>query len=68
MTETSDRTVAWRISSYSQGGGGNCVEAGPFLDGSGRIAVRDSTRPAADMFVATAPAWRMFAAWAARVG
>lgn len=58
--------VAWHISTYSDGAGANCVEAGPILDASDRIAVRDSTRPAAGMFVAAAPTWRAFADWAAR--
>ncbi|QVQ52004.1 DUF397 domain-containing protein [Spiractinospora alimapuensis] len=36
--------VAWHISSYSANGGGQCVEAGRMLDGSGQVAVRDSQR------------------------
>ncbi|MEU6794990.1 DUF397 domain-containing protein [Nonomuraea wenchangensis] len=34
--------IAWHISSFSADGGGNCVEAGPLQDGSGRVAVRHS--------------------------
>lgn len=34
--------VAWHVSSRSANGGGNCVEAGPLLDGSRRFAVRDT--------------------------
>ncbi|MEV0823779.1 DUF397 domain-containing protein [Nonomuraea rubra] len=34
--------TAWHISSFSADGGGNCVEAGPLQDGSGRVAVRHS--------------------------
>ncbi len=34
--------VAWHVSTRSGNGGGNCVEAGPMLDGSRRYAVRDS--------------------------
>ncbi len=34
--------VAWHISTRSDAGSGNCVEAGPILDGSGRVAVRHS--------------------------
>lgn len=34
--------VDWRISSRSESGGGSCVEAGPFNDGTGRVAVRHS--------------------------
>ncbi len=37
--------VAWRISSYSDNGGGSCVEAGALPDGTGRIAVRHSHHP-----------------------
>jgi hypothetical protein len=42
--------VAWHISTRSNSNGGSCVEAGPVLDGSGRVAVRDSKdRPAATL-------------------
>ncbi|WP_435105896.1 DUF397 domain-containing protein [Nocardiopsis synnemataformans] len=34
--------VAWHISTYSAEGSGQCVEAGPFTDGSAAYAVRDS--------------------------
>jgi hypothetical protein len=34
--------VEWRISSRSESGGGSCVEAGPLIDGTGRVAVRHS--------------------------
>ncbi len=34
--------VTWHISSYSNSNGGNCVEAGALVDGSGRVAVRHS--------------------------
>lgn len=34
--------VAWHISTRSDNGGPNCVEAGPLSDGSGRVAVRHS--------------------------
>lgn len=34
--------VAWHVSTRSGNGDGNCVEAGPVLDGSARVAVRDS--------------------------
>ncbi|WP_084261607.1 DUF397 domain-containing protein, partial [Micromonospora rifamycinica] len=34
--------VAWHISTKSDSNGGSCVEAGPLLDGSGRVAVRHS--------------------------
>ncbi|WP_116245091.1 DUF397 domain-containing protein [Nocardiopsis sp. FIRDI 009] len=34
--------VAWHISTYSAETSGQCVEAGPFTDGSAAFAVRDS--------------------------
>lgn len=34
--------AAWRVSSRSSSGSGNCVEAGPYVDGSRRVAVRNS--------------------------
>lgn len=43
MPASPDLPVAWRISSFSaNGGGGNCVEAGPLTDSTGRVAVRHS--------------------------
>jgi hypothetical protein len=48
----------WRKSSYSDGDGGNCVEA---ASGNGVISVRDSAdRGGATMSVPTA-AWKRFA-------
>ncbi|WP_199044499.1 DUF397 domain-containing protein, partial [Glycomyces salinus] len=37
--------IRWKISSRSTNNGGNCVEAGPLADGSGRVAVRHSHHP-----------------------
>lgn len=37
--------VTWHISSYSENGGGSCVEAGPLADGSARVAMRHSHYP-----------------------
>ncbi|MEV6983905.1 DUF397 domain-containing protein [Sphaerisporangium sp. NPDC051017] len=55
--------VAWHISSFSaDGGGGDCVEAGPVLDGSGRIAVRHSRHPDGPMIVYTPAEWEAFTA------
>jgi hypothetical protein len=54
--------VAWRISSYSTQGGGNCVEAGPIDDGSERVAVRHSRRPDAEVIVYTRAEWEAFTA------
>lgn len=52
--------VAWHISSKSDGGSGNCVEAGPILDGSGRVAVRHSHHPDGDVLVYEGPVWISF--------
>ncbi|MER5649205.1 DUF397 domain-containing protein [Streptosporangium sp. NPDC002524] len=52
--------VAWRISTKSADGGGQCVEAGPLADGSGRVAVRHSRRPDADVIVYTRAEWEAF--------
>lgn len=56
--------VAWRISSRSDGSGGNCVEAGPFADGSGRVAVRHSHHPGGPVIVYTRAEWATFLAGA----
>ncbi|MET8091739.1 DUF397 domain-containing protein [Micromonospora sp. NPDC005220] len=52
--------VAWHISSRSDSNGGSCVEAGPALDGSGRVAVRDSKDRAAATLVYPAGGWMAF--------
>ncbi|MEU0520683.1 DUF397 domain-containing protein [Streptosporangium sp. NPDC006007] len=52
--------VAWRISTRSENGGGSCVEAGPFADGSGRVAVRHSRRPGGEVIVYTRAEWEAF--------
>ena len=56
--------VAWHISSWSSSTGGNCVEAGPLLDGSGRVAVRHSRHPDAEVIVYTRAEWDAFLAGA----
>lgn len=42
MTHNADNLhrIAWHVSSYSNGGGINCVEAGAYTDRTGRVAVR----------------------------
>jgi hypothetical protein len=35
--------VRWHISTRSSSGGGNCVEAGPLNDGTGRVALPPKT-------------------------
>jgi hypothetical protein len=56
--------VAWHISTKSDNYGGSCVEAGPLLDGSGRIAVRHSKAPDAAVIVYTRAEWDAFLAGA----
>ncbi|MEV7013119.1 DUF397 domain-containing protein [Streptosporangium sp. NPDC051022] len=52
--------VAWHISTKSDNGGGSCVEAGPLGDGSGRVAVRHSRRPDAEVIVYSRAEWVAF--------
>lgn len=56
--------VAWHISTRSDSAGGSCVEAGPVLDGSGRVAVRHSRAPDAAVIVYTRAEWDAFLAGA----
>jgi hypothetical protein len=56
--------IGWRISSRSTNNGGNCVEAGPLADGSGRVAVRHSHHPDAAVIVYTRAEWDAFLAGA----
>lgn len=56
--------VAWHISTRSNSNGGSCVEAGPLLDGSGRVAVRHSKAPDAAVIVYTREEWDAFLAGA----
>lgn len=66
MTGTANNTVsvAWRTSTRSGSGGGNCVEVGPVLDGSGRVAVRHSKDPGGQVIVYTRAEWEAFIAGA----
>lgn len=52
--------VAWHISTRSPDGGGQCVEAGPLADGSGRVAVRHSHHPDGMVIVYTRAEWEAF--------
>ncbi|TDC32649.1 DUF397 domain-containing protein [Micromonospora sp. KC213] len=52
--------VAWRISTKSDAGSGNCVEAGPVLDDTGRVAVRDSKDRDGTVLLFTVPGWKSF--------
>lgn len=63
VTDEDLAQVAWRISSRSDAAGGSCVEAGPFGDGSGRMAVRHSHhRTDGPVIVYTRPEWDAFVA------
>lgn len=59
MRLTPDPTViAWRKSSYSDGGDGNCIEVGDDLPDT--IPVRDSKNPAGPILLFPAAAWSAF--------
>ncbi len=60
----SEVKAAWHISSKSDFGGNNCVEAGPLVDGSGQIAVRHSKNPNGPVIVYTRAEWDAFLAGA----
>jgi hypothetical protein len=49
----------WRKSSYSSGGGGQCVET---ASGNGTILVRDTTNRDGGTLAFTAGAWQVFIA------
>jgi hypothetical protein len=55
-----DHQISWRTSSASANAGGQCVEAGPVNDGSGRVAVRHSKNPDGPMIVYTRGEWVAF--------
>ncbi|WP_030891699.1 DUF397 domain-containing protein [Streptomyces sp. NRRL S-1868] len=54
-------SVAWRKSSYSGQGGGNCLEVGDGFAGPA-VPVRDSKRPEGPALLIPAGAWRAFTA------
>jgi Domain of unknown function (DUF397) len=53
-------SVDWHISTRSNSNGGECVEAGPLRDGSGRVAVRHSHHPHGAVIVYTRAEWEAF--------
>jgi len=64
MSNTSDSTpLRWVKSSYSGPTGGNCVEVASL--GDGRVAIRDSWRPAGTALVVPAREWAAFTGAAA---
>ena len=60
MTSDDLPEVAWQISTRSGSGSGNCVEAGPLADGTGRVAVRHSRHPDGPVVVYTPAEWAAF--------
>ncbi|MQM28653.1 DUF397 domain-containing protein [Glycomyces albidus] len=56
--------IRWHISTRSDSGGGQCVEAGPLADGSGRVAIRHSHHPDGSVIVYTRAEWDAFLAGA----
>ncbi|MFC9910174.1 DUF397 domain-containing protein [Streptomyces sp. NPDC127197] len=54
--------VAWRKSSYSTGGGGECLEVAAV---PGAVLVRDSKRPEGERLAVGAAAWTDFVRLAA---
>lgn len=52
--------VAWHISTHSANSDAQCVEAGPLIDGSERVAVRHSRRPDAEVILYTRGEWEAF--------
>ena len=52
--------VAWRISSYSNSGGGSCVEAGAASDGTCQVVLRQSHHPNGLALVIGQPTWAAF--------
>jgi hypothetical protein len=61
MSRTPDLgTVAWRKSSYSDGGQNNCIEVADGIPGV--VPVRDSKDPHGPALVFSASAWSSFVA------
>lgn len=53
-------TAAWRKSTYSDGGGGDCLEFAANIPGA--VPVRDSKNPAGPVLVFRPAAWASFVA------
>lgn len=60
VAELGSVQVAWHISTKSADNGGSCVEAGPVLDGSERVAVRHSHFPDSVVVLYTRTEWEAF--------
>ncbi|MDI5973871.1 DUF397 domain-containing protein [Streptomyces sp. SL13] len=52
--------VTWRKSSYSNAGGGDCVEWTPEFAASGVVPVRDSKNPSGPALAFSADGWTAF--------
>lgn len=60
MSAVTRTPIGWRISSACDANGGSCVEAGPVLDGSDRVAVRQSSNPDGPAVLYTKEEWEAF--------
>jgi hypothetical protein len=56
--EISLEGAVWRRSSFTQNGGGNCVEIAPLAEG--HVGVRDSKNPTRPALVFTPGEWTAF--------
>lgn len=57
-----NETHEWIKSSYSDGGGGNCIEWAPGFASVGGVPVRDSKDPSGARLAFAPEAWRAFVA------
>lgn len=57
LSPTELEGIGWHISTYSEGGGGSCVEAGPVR---AHVAVRDTKNRGRGYFTVSRSAWRTF--------
>jgi hypothetical protein len=60
LTPAERAGIRWRVSRHTTSTPGQCVEAGPLDDGSGRVAVRHSHHPDGDVIVYTQGEWEAF--------
>ncbi|MFE2024064.1 DUF397 domain-containing protein [Streptomyces hygroscopicus] len=59
-TAPAPHPVEWVKSSYSNGGGGSCVEWAPAFAPTGAVPVRDSKNPNGPALVFPTPSWSSF--------
>ncbi|WP_217196998.1 DUF397 domain-containing protein [Streptomyces buecherae] len=60
ITPGPDAGTVWIKSSYSNGGGGNCVEWAPSAAAHGTVPVRDSKNPDGPTLTFDTQAWAAF--------